>query len=64
MPGTRQGHRLASAWLPEEFHHAIGLVAAARGESKSELIRRVLVQEALAVREDSDENDRAEAAHP
>lgn len=66
MPGTRTGHRLAGVWLPAEFHRAIGLLAAARGETKSDFIRRTLVREACAAveQEQEDEREQQEDRHP
>lgn len=66
MPGSRPGHRIASVWLPDAFHRAIGLLAASRGETKSDLIRQAIVREAMAREEtaaDEQREERTEAAH-
>lgn len=64
MPGTRPGHRLVGVWLPDEFHRAIGLLAAVNKETTSDLIRRVLMREAIDRRDEVHEADeqRSEAA--
>lgn len=64
MPGTRPGHKLVGVWLPDSFHRAIGLLAAVNGETTSDLIRRVLMREAIDRRDEVHEatdEQRAEA---
>ena len=63
MPGARPGHRLLGVWLPKDFHRAVGLLAAARGETQSEMLRRLLVREATGQERESTDEQRAETAN-
>lgn len=65
MPGSRPGHKLAGVWLPDACHRAVGLLAASRGETASDLIRRAIVREAIdpGERDADEQQERDQAAH-
>ena len=54
---AHDGQKLVDAWVTPEFAGALSMLAAMRGESRSDVLRKAISQEALRDVEESDADD-------